>query len=463
MRTWMYGLAALMAAAHTAAARAEQRPTPVSVEQSRTTTITTSAIAPVAINPGPALQVPAPVPAERQNRPLDETVERIPVTVELDGGRRHTGDMVLTVMRPEGPGPFPAIVMSHGRDPETRDEPARFRYVAVAKYWLRRGFAVFVPTRLGYGESGTEVDPEDAGLCADPQYRRPMQAMADQIAATVAFARTQPWVDGGKIILAGQSYGGFGTIAALGRGLPGVIGAVNFAGGAGGNADARPGRPCMPERLAALYAEAGRGTTKPALWIYAKNDQYWGPRWPARWHKAFSDAGGRGEFISLDPVGDDGHVLLRTAFEAWRPRVDTYLAGLGFDAPKSDDLPRPTGYAAIADQAKVPYVTPAVRANDYKKFLQADLPRAFALAVNGSWAWSSGDGAVGEALDMCKEYARTDCRLYAVDDHVVWWEPEREARADAPAAQTAAPRKSLGWKSAQQKSDPQHSADQRTR
>lgn len=26
------------------------------------------------------------------------------------------------------------------------------------------------------------------------------------------------------------------------------------------------------------------------------------------------------------------------------------------------------------------------------------------------------------ALDLCRKYAKTDCTLYAVDDHIVWKE-----------------------------------------
>lgn len=415
MRKPTCALAAIIVTALATAVRAEDRTPTAALPVSG---IVTGSLAPTVATANPL--PPPPLPAQRPATPLNEAVSTVPVSIETEPGSFYAGDMVVTHMRPDGPGPFPAIVMSHGRDPETRDEPARFRYIALAKYWLRRGFAVFVPTRIGYGDSGTEVDPEDAGTCADPNYRRPMRVMVDQIAATVAFARRQSWVDGDHVLLVGQSYGGFGTIAALGRDIPGVIGAVNFAGGAGGNADARPGRPCMPERLAQLYGEAGRTAKQPALWLYAMNDRYWGSRWPAKWHQSYAAGGAPSDFVELDPVGEDGHVMLRTGFAAWRPRVDAFLTRLGFAPPHSDAAPQATNYAPLDDTERVPFISAAVRSTDYRRFLGADLPRAFAIAHNGSWAWSSGDGATDDAMKMCEDYAKAACALYAVDDAVVW-------------------------------------------
>jgi hypothetical protein len=112
--------------------------------------------------------------------------------------------------------------------------------------------------------------------------------------------------------------------------------------------------------------------------------------------------------------------MLRTGFAAWRPKVDAYLAKLGFAPPRSETAPQPTSYALIDDPERVPFISSAVRTGDYRRFLSADLPRAFAVAQNGSWAWSSGDGATADALQMCADYAKASCTLYAVDDAVVW-------------------------------------------
>ena len=60
------------------------------------------------------------------------------------------------VFKPEGPGPFPTLIFSHGRagKPEERkalEYPVLRGHVA---YWMRRGFAVVAPIRPGYGATG---------------------------------------------------------------------------------------------------------------------------------------------------------------------------------------------------------------------------------------------------------------------------------------------------------------------
>ena len=87
---------------------------------------------------------------------LFETVVTLPVTVQPLYGGAHQGNMVLTHFKPPGDGPFPAVIMQHGRDGNQRATPARYRYSDVARYWVRRGVAVFVPTRVGYGDSGMD-------------------------------------------------------------------------------------------------------------------------------------------------------------------------------------------------------------------------------------------------------------------------------------------------------------------
>lgn len=183
---------------------------------------------------------------------IHETVVKVPVTVTLYKGAKHTGEMIVTHYKPSGSGPFPAVVMNHGRSIGARDEPPRWRFVSVARFWIRRGFAVFVPTRLGYGQTGVEPDPEFSGPCTAKNYRQMIGAVEEQIAQVVAFARRQPWTDG-RVILMGQSVGGLATVGAAGRNFPGVVGAINFSGGDPSN---RPERPCAPNKLAAVFADA---------------------------------------------------------------------------------------------------------------------------------------------------------------------------------------------------------------
>ena len=80
-----------------------------------------------------------------------------------------------------------------------------------------------------------------------------------------------------------------------------------------------------------------------------------------------------------------------------------------------------SGYAAMDDAGKVPLdVTEGI--NAYQQFLDSVLPRAFAVAASRRhWAWNTGtENAVDEALQRCALRAGQSCKLYAVDDAVVY-------------------------------------------
>jgi hypothetical protein len=77
---------------------------------------------------------------------------------------------------------------------------------------------------------------------------------------------------------------------------------------------------------------------------------------------------------------------------------------------------------AILDQSAVPGLTEAGRAS-YQRWLDANLPRAFAIARNGRVGWSAGDrlaDAREQALSRCREQGGTGCVIYAENLTVVW-------------------------------------------
>lgn len=66
----------------------------------------------------------------------------------------------------------------------------------------------------------------------------------------------------------------------------------------------------------------------------------------------------------------------------------------------------------------VPLLTESGRAG-YSRFLRTGIrPRAFALNMNGDWAWNAGESAVTDALARCEAHG-LPCQLYAVDEEVV--------------------------------------------
>jgi len=227
---------------------------------------------------------------------------------------------------PAGAGPFPAVVINHG----SPGEPARqfmempdFRHVA--EWFVRRGYVAVVPMRRGYGEAGDW--PENPGPCANPDFLAAGKAAADDIIAVVARLRALRIVRPDRILLVGQSAGGFGVVAAISRNPAGVFGAINIAGGRlGGEEDAR----CAPERLVAANAAYGETGRVPSLWLYTENDSYFGPDLSRAMVSAYGGAGGRAVYILLPPYKDDGHRMFGDAegLGLWTPYAASFLEAL---------------------------------------------------------------------------------------------------------------------------------------
>ena len=362
---------------------------------------------------------PAATPEEPVARDMQEETQRIPVTVKDMYGREELRQIPVTVFRPRGDGPFPLVIMNHGRAVESRRaQQGRQRYEDLSRYLVGKGFVVLLPTRVGYAETYSDFDPEATGSCSARRPGPMADAVYAQVMATLAFAKTLPFVDASRWIVAGQSAGGLTAVVTVGHAPPGLIAGINFAGGSGGDPDNRPQQPCSPQSVERLWRELAPTARAPMLWLYWQNDQYWGPEIPKQWHAAWLAGGAKAEFHSLAAAGKDGHAGSSVDMDHWVPIVDEFLAGLGF--AKTAPLTRPpaTGFAAIDQVERVP-VSAANREGAYRRFLAAPLPRAFAVGPRGAWSWSTGDWALGKALGRCAR-SGNPCRLYAVDNDVVW-------------------------------------------
>ncbi|WP_034293461.1 S9 family peptidase [Herbaspirillum sp. RV1423] len=273
-----------------------------------------------------------PAHAQQLAHDLHESVTAIDVKVKDIYGREETGKVVVTQFKPDGDGPFPIVILNHGRSPTNRADPPRFRYTRQARFFTERGFAVFEPTRIGYGQYGTQFDPEDSGSCSSKDYAPMAEAASTEILAVLDYARQQPYVDPARVLLVGQSVGGYSTVATAARHPAGLIGAINFAGGSGGDPATHPGVPCQGNRMAEMYAHFGKTTKAPMLWIYTENDQYFNPSYSKAWHAAFVKAGGDADFHLLPPFAKNGHTLFSNGVDIWSPIVAEFIGKLGFNA-----------------------------------------------------------------------------------------------------------------------------------
>jgi dienelactone hydrolase len=364
---------------------------------------------------------------ERVAADLREEVHRIEVTVQDMYGRQETASIALTSYRPPGEGPFTPVIVSHGRGTlAQRAVQGRQRFELLARYLVAKGFAVFVPTRLGYGDTfALGFDPEESGPCRAKRWEPMATAASEQALTALAFARGLPWVDGGRWVALGQSVGGMASLAIVARQPPGLAAAINFAGGSGGDPEHRPGEPCGADDLSRLWrAQAAKSVRAgvPTLWIYWTHDRFWGEEIPRRWAEAWREGGGRVAFHQLSPWASepvDGHLGVGLDLDRWVPLVEAFLAEVGFTRPGLIPRPPPSGFARVDEVDQVP-LSAERREQLYRRFLVSKPPRAFAIGPDGDAGWASGDWALGRALGNCQWRSGQQCRLYAIDGEVVW-------------------------------------------
>ncbi|HWM42831.1 MAG TPA: prolyl oligopeptidase family serine peptidase [Burkholderiales bacterium] len=256
----------------------------------------------------------------------------------------HSGrtTLAITILRPRGTGPFGAVILNHGvpltEDARRLESPELLLHTAAA--FAERGYAVFMPLRRGFGATGGEF-AEDAGFCADADYRRGEREAAADVLAAYAFARKLPYVDASRMILAGQSAGGVAALQAAAQKPPGLLAVLAF--GAGRGADpARSGVPCAGARLAEVFEDLGRAVQAPVLLYYAENDLFFGPDASRAWFARFKAGGARAEYVLQPPFGANGHYVFTEAAGTalWLPAVERFLERHGIPFAPEPRAPR---------------------------------------------------------------------------------------------------------------------------
>jgi dienelactone hydrolase len=342
---------------------------------------------------------------------MNEHIEQVPA------GPQGRAMLETTVFQPNGPGPFPLIIINHGKDPGRPNLQPRDRFYHMATAFVKRGYAVMVPMRQGFANSTGRYRDFGCDMTANGYIQ------AEDIVATLAYARKQRWVDGNRIVIAGQSYGGLATIAAGTRELPGVRGLINFAGGLRDDSD----RCAWRSALVSAFAEYGGKAKLPTLWMYGENDSLFGPELAQRMHAAFEGAGGRGKLVEFPAFKRDSHGMLasRDGEKVWLNDTMAFLEQVGMPTKVLYDVPPPpsparTDYAKVDDVEAVPFLSENGR-RAYQEYLTKMTPRAFAVSPSGAWTWAEeGEDPDGRALATCTAKSTEPCRLYSVDDYVVW-------------------------------------------
>jgi len=228
-----------------------------------------------------------------------------------------SGNLLLHgfIYKPQGNGPFPAILYNHGSEQNPSWKPA------LGEFFSSRGYVFFVPHRRGHGRSPHDSIVESlraqgvGGAIALHETH-----LEDQLAA-LAYLTQLSDVDSHRIAVAGCSYGGIQTVLALEANAEQKLGlraAIDFAGGA---------MSWRSSSLRARMISAVRKATIPVLFIQAENDYDLGPSRTlageleqlAKPHK----------LLIFPPYGNthaEGHgVFCSRATNVWGPAVTSFL------------------------------------------------------------------------------------------------------------------------------------------
>jgi len=196
----------------------------------------------------------------------------LPVVFAADDVAFPSGDITLhgVVYRPEGKGPFPAVVYNHG---SAAGMISKTGFDALGPVFASHGWVFFGPYRRGQGLSAS-AGPYIGDQIAAAEKHGGIPAAAetmvrlletdhlnDQLAG-LAWLREQSFVQASRIAVAGTSFGGIEAVLGAEHGT--YCAAVDSAGGAQSWAEA--------PALQALMTASVRNARVPIFFFQAEND-----------------------------------------------------------------------------------------------------------------------------------------------------------------------------------------------
>lgn len=259
------------------------------------------------------------------------------VTIPVTGADGRVSPIQTRICRPASDAPSRLVVINHGSPANAAARPRmqlRRCDDEAARWFLGRDYVVAFPLRRGYGANGGTA-PEASSSCRNADFVASGLETARDIDAVVRHLAGLPFIRPDRVVVLGQSAGGWGAVAYDSIPHPGVTAFISMAGGRGGHHELRPDNNCHPERLVEAAGRFGATATTPMLWIYTANDSYFAPALATAMHDAFTHAGGQADFVQPGPFGSDGHELFfgRDGSAIWGPLVERYLGQQETRAP----------------------------------------------------------------------------------------------------------------------------------
>jgi len=246
----------------------------------------------------------------------------------------HSGSATLHAIlyRPQGRGPFPAILLNHGsgRTPEDLKRLGSYEQnpAILGPVFARHGYVFLYLFRRGVGlstdQGANAVDLMNSEAAAHGQEARNAlqmkllenREMTDALSA-LKFLRTLPYVDAKYVAVIGHSFGGSLTVLLAER-EPNLRAVVIFSG-AGYSFDRSP-------ELRARLLAAMDHIAAPVFFIHAENDYSLSS---GKVLDARREQLGKPHRLKIyPPIGhtlDDGHDFLHLGVNIWEPDVFAFL------------------------------------------------------------------------------------------------------------------------------------------
>ncbi len=232
-----------------------------------------------------------------------------------------------TIYRPKSEGIHPLLILNHGstRNPEHRKK--MFEMKKQSSIFVNKGFVVVVAMRRGYRDSEGGW-AETFGKCDSPHYSFAAKEAVKDIRAVSEYMKKKDYVDPARTLMAGQSGGGFASLAYASAYPDELLGVINFSGGRGG-ATKRHG-VCEPKKLINTVGGFGKDGKLPTLWIYSENDSMFPPPLPKQMFQEYIKNGGKGKIVLLtSKEAPSGHKHFVKGIKIWEPIVDDFLQDIG--------------------------------------------------------------------------------------------------------------------------------------
>jgi dienelactone hydrolase len=182
--------------------------------------------------------------------------------------KSHEITLAGFLFKPDGPGPFPAVVWNHGSEKNPGGGP---QFDAVASIFVPHGYVVFAPIRRGHemseGRYILDVRDEARRSGGGPAAQRTVvrlletEQLDDQLAG-LDHVKHLEFVDSSRIVVAGCSFGGIQALLGAERGVYRAAVSISPA------AQSWEGNPLLRDRL----LRAVRNISVPVMLLQPPKD-----------------------------------------------------------------------------------------------------------------------------------------------------------------------------------------------